>query len=342
MSASASLASSKRIGAFQVRRKRRLPCGLLIRKDNPWANTMNAQSAKESLGSQQDREAAAGLQPRIQTLDAAITHLTGLPGYAAMELRLRSECDPLIAEMENASCPRLEAFSWLDLNATHFLSLVTDLPSWDSYRIFVREGLYPQSYTLLFGLPNVVPASTATRKLETRLRLRLRYWFQRSSEKLADYEGQGRRIHPTALARNLDRLRLECGWSYGDLGKATNFDGKTIIRHIMHGKKAYPTTLNTYARAFTLRLGRKVTARWTVRFRKALAPNAAAVLQKLGQVRESCETAKKTSSSVPGLSACQALSVPRATCRDDRELNVSARLKPGNTLQQARMSRYSR
>jgi hypothetical protein len=57
----------------------------------------------------------------------------------------------------------------------------------------------------------------------------------------------------------LNRLRLECGWSFEDMAKATDIDKKLILGHVNKGKNPRPSTRATYASAFTERLGRPVT-----------------------------------------------------------------------------------
>jgi hypothetical protein len=66
-------------------------------------------------------------------------------------------------------------------------------------------------------------------------------------------------VYKTALAGNVDRLRKECGWSFGDFAKAADLDKKLILGHVNKGKGATPRTLETYARTFTEKLGRPVT-----------------------------------------------------------------------------------
>lgn len=61
------------------------------------------------------------------------------------------------------------------------------------------------------------------------------------------------------MGRNLDRLRLESGWSFDDMAKATEIDKSLILGHVNKGKNAYPSTLATYARVFTEKLGRPIT-----------------------------------------------------------------------------------
>ena len=63
----------------------------------------------------------------------------------------------------------------------------------------------------------------------------------------------------TPLGRNLDRLRRECGWSFDEMAIATGLDKKLILGHVNKGKNAHPSTLATYARTFTEKLGRPVT-----------------------------------------------------------------------------------
>jgi len=65
--------------------------------------------------------------------------------------------------------------------------------------------------------------------------------------------------YSTCLGRNLDVLRLESGWSFDEMAVATGIDKKLILGHVNKGKNAIPSTLATYATAFTDKLGRSVT-----------------------------------------------------------------------------------
>jgi hypothetical protein len=67
------------------------------------------------------------------------------------------------------------------------------------------------------------------------------------------------RTHKTALGRNIDRLRMECGWSLNELTKKTGLEKKQILSHLKHGKGAHPTTMKVYADAFTKALDRHIT-----------------------------------------------------------------------------------
>jgi hypothetical protein len=69
----------------------------------------------------------------------------------------------------------------------------------------------------------------------------------------------GGKNYPTALGRNIDRYRKECGWSFDRLAEATGLDKKLILGHVNEGKGAYPSTLKTYADGLSKKLGRTVT-----------------------------------------------------------------------------------
>jgi hypothetical protein len=53
---------------------------------------------------------------------------------------------------------------------------------------------------------------------------------------------------------------MECGLSYAELADKTGVTTKQIHRHISGGKKAYPSTLDRYAKALSMLLGQKITA----------------------------------------------------------------------------------
>jgi hypothetical protein len=228
---------------------------------NGWGKQelLNPQVNKESSHTERAVTAAIGPRHRIRNLDEAIAHLSGLQRFAEMDASLRLETDPLVAEMETAPLPHMQAFEWFNRFAEAYLVLVTDLDSWDSYRILLHQLFYPESSTLLFGFPDVVPQSEFTQKLDSRLRERLRYWHQKSSEKVAASGGQGRRDLATPLARNLNRLCLECGLSNEALAEETSLEKKLILRHILRSKTAQPKTLKKYADTFTRLLKRPVT-----------------------------------------------------------------------------------
>ena len=62
----------------------------------------------------------------------------------------------------------------------------------------------------------------------------------------------------TAVGRNIDRLRKDCGWSYNKLAERTGLDKKLILGHVNGGKGIQPRTLKIYAVAFTRELKREV------------------------------------------------------------------------------------
>jgi hypothetical protein len=67
-------------------------------------------------------------------------------------------------------------------------------------------------------------------------------------------------VATTAIGRNIDRLRKECGWSFDDLAAQTGIDKKLILSHVNKGTKPTPRILKDYAQAFSKSLVRKITA----------------------------------------------------------------------------------
>jgi hypothetical protein len=70
-----------------------------------------------------------------------------------------------------------------------------------------------------------------------------------------DVSGQA---FPTALGRNIDRLRKECGWSFDQLAEKTGLDKKLILGHVNDGNGTHPRTVKVYADAFSKELGRRL------------------------------------------------------------------------------------
>ena len=64
----------------------------------------------------------------------------------------------------------------------------------------------------------------------------------------------------TAIGRNIDILRKECGWSFDVLAARTLIDKKSILSHVNKGVRPTPRILAEYAQAFTRALGRTITA----------------------------------------------------------------------------------
>jgi DNA-binding XRE family transcriptional regulator len=63
----------------------------------------------------------------------------------------------------------------------------------------------------------------------------------------------------SVLSTNLDRFRLECGYTFEDLADAMGVDKKTVIRNIRNGVIPRPDTLQCYAQTFTQKLGKEIT-----------------------------------------------------------------------------------
>jgi hypothetical protein len=94
------------------------------------------------------------------------------------------------------------------------------------------------------------------------LELRIQLWTYEAWEVVANLEpvahASTRKVANGPLARNLDRLMTECGWSYDDCVRASGVDKTLIIDHVKHGAKANPGTLKKYATAFSEKLKRPI------------------------------------------------------------------------------------
>ena len=62
----------------------------------------------------------------------------------------------------------------------------------------------------------------------------------------------------TPLSRNLEKLRVECGWTFEMLAEKTGLDRSTVLQH-SKGSTPRPQTLKLYALAFSKALGRAFT-----------------------------------------------------------------------------------
>lgn len=65
--------------------------------------------------------------------------------------------------------------------------------------------------------------------------------------------------YKTALGRNIDEFRKECGWSFDKLAEKTGLYKTTILAHVRRGTGPRAATLKYYADAFTEGLNRPVT-----------------------------------------------------------------------------------
>jgi hypothetical protein len=85
---------------------------------------------------------------------------------------------------------------------------------------------------------------------------------QHPSEPNLDLQCDNREVtkpYKTALGRNIDRLRKECGWSFDELAVEAKVDKTLILGHVNQAKGMHPGTLAKYAQAFSKRLNRAVT-----------------------------------------------------------------------------------
>ncbi|NLT68042.1 MAG: helix-turn-helix transcriptional regulator [Acidobacteria bacterium] len=83
------------------------------------------------------------------------------------------------------------------------------------------------------------------------------------SEQAGGRKAGGRRKAPreyptTTLGRNIDRLRLELGWSYDDLARVSGISKKRILDHVNKGTRPWPHVLKEYSDTFTKAFGRPI------------------------------------------------------------------------------------
>jgi len=67
------------------------------------------------------------------------------------------------------------------------------------------------------------------------------------------------KTYKTALGRNIDILRVECGLSFDQLEDETAISKSLILRHVNHGTRPHPGNLKLYADTFTRILDRRIT-----------------------------------------------------------------------------------
>lgn len=65
--------------------------------------------------------------------------------------------------------------------------------------------------------------------------------------------------YPTELARNLDALRRESGWTYETLAEMIGVSKTTAMAHVNKGTEPLVETLSDYAGVFSEKLGRPIT-----------------------------------------------------------------------------------
>ena len=66
-------------------------------------------------------------------------------------------------------------------------------------------------------------------------------------------------MYKTALARNIDRYRRECGWGFETLAEKSGMGLEHIKDHVYRGKQAQGPTLRVYADTFSKRLEKEIT-----------------------------------------------------------------------------------
>jgi hypothetical protein len=128
---------------------------------------MNIESNPESSRTEWAVTATIGAPARIRDLDSAIQYLTGLLDFPAMDAGLRADTESLVAAVEAGRYSPPLAYALLDKVSEAYLGLVTDLTSWDCYRILLFEVFYPASYRALFGHPEYRPSGRTATELGT-------------------------------------------------------------------------------------------------------------------------------------------------------------------------------
>jgi DNA-binding XRE family transcriptional regulator len=77
------------------------------------------------------------------------------------------------------------------------------------------------------------------------------------SEQAPAHEANGR-SYPNAFARNINSLRLKCGWSMEKLAEEAGIQKTTVNAHINKGSLPHPKTLKAYADCFSDALAEKI------------------------------------------------------------------------------------
>ena len=136
---------------------------------------------------------------------------------------------------------------------------------WDASTATI-EGLFKSSANHCLRLRSLAPSSSTRTGTAQRPQVAMTEPPSHEREAVAHREindaiGSDRptKIYKTALGRNIDRLRKECGWSFDDFAVATGLDKTLIFGHVNKGKGAHPSTLERYATTFTEKLAREVT-----------------------------------------------------------------------------------
>jgi hypothetical protein len=119
-----------------------------------------------------------------------------------------------------------------------------------------REALTPS--------PEVVAREKRLAEFEEKLHQTAMAVLESVRTRNTDKTGHGVKGKPaneaTAIGRNIDRLRKECGWSLDQLVKESGIDKKLILSHVNKGARPTPRILKEYAQTFSKALGRTITA----------------------------------------------------------------------------------
>lgn len=67
------------------------------------------------------------------------------------------------------------------------------------------------------------------------------------------------RQYKTMVGKNIDALRLECGWTFVDLAVAVDLAKTSVLAHVNRGARPRPETLSNYAIVFSEKLERQIT-----------------------------------------------------------------------------------
>ena len=84
-------------------------------------------------------------------------------------------------------------------------------------------------------------------------------WLRLAKE-IADARVESKSMNATtAIGRNINALRKECGWSFDKLAGEIGIDKKLILSHVNKGARPIPRILKEYAQAFSKGLQREIT-----------------------------------------------------------------------------------
>ena len=126
------------------------------------------------------------------------------------------------------------------------------------------------------------PGDQFLAELKSRLTARFEHWRAEVRKWVAEWEDYIRKVQPatatadppdildvkdgspsvaqkSALARNIERFRQECGWTVDALAEKVRVDRTSVLDHLNKGVRPRPGLLKAYADAFSDALGRTIT-----------------------------------------------------------------------------------